>query len=213
MKILSWNCRGLGSPRAIRSLKDVITSSSPSIVGLKETKLTAKRFEALRCHLGFYGYFPVNCRGKSGGFAILWKEEVSVHINSFSQFHIDMTVNDSSVFRFTLFYGQPEYSKRYLGWNLIRTLSTLSSLPWLISGDFNEILNLHEISSRKRSSSLMSNFREVLNDCNLSDLDFCGYRFTYTNKRKGNAKIKARLDRSVVTPEWRVAFLMQKFFI
>lgn len=187
MKMLCWNCRGLSSPRAVRSLKDAITSNSPAIVGLMETKLTAKWFEALRCHLGFYGCFPVSCRGKLGGLAILWKEEVCVHINSFSNFHVDMTVNGSSVFRLTLFYGQPESHKRHLGWNLIRTLTTLSSLPWLISGDFNKILRLDEISSKKRTPFLMTSFREVLNDCNLSNLGFSGHRFRYSNKSRGEA--------------------------
>lgn len=84
MKIPSGNCRGMGSPRAVRSLKDVISSSSPDIVGLIETKLTTKRCEDLRCKLGFCECFPVNCHGKTGGLAILWKEEVSVVIKSFS---------------------------------------------------------------------------------------------------------------------------------
>lgn len=38
MKTLCWNCRGLGSPRVVRNIKDVIGSCCPEIVGLIETK-------------------------------------------------------------------------------------------------------------------------------------------------------------------------------
>ncbi|CAM8910773.1 unnamed protein product [Rhodiola kirilowii] len=38
MKLLSWNCRGVGGPRAVRSLCDVVRPHRPSILGLIETK-------------------------------------------------------------------------------------------------------------------------------------------------------------------------------
>ncbi|MCI72567.1 RNA-directed DNA polymerase (Reverse transcriptase), partial [Trifolium medium] len=39
MKLISWNCRGLGNPTAVRALKKLIKDQSPDIVFLMETKL------------------------------------------------------------------------------------------------------------------------------------------------------------------------------
>jgi exonuclease III len=39
MKILSWNCRGLGNPDAVRAYKKLIKSNCPDVVFLMETKL------------------------------------------------------------------------------------------------------------------------------------------------------------------------------
>lgn len=52
----------------------------------------------------------------------------------------------------------------------------------------------------------MGNFREVLSDCHLSDLGYNGAHFTFSNKRKGQYESKARLDRLVATPDWKLAF-------
>lgn len=150
--------------------------------------------------------FQVNSRGRAGGLSILWKEEeVSISIQSYLQFHIDMIVHSSVIFRFTLFYRHPEQSKRVLGWNLLRFLHTHNSLPWLLSGDFNEVISVHETSSGRRNKSQMLSFREVLATCNLSDLGFNGYPFIFSNRRKGIDKKKARLDRSVANSSWRLA--------
>lgn len=112
-------------------------------------------------------------------------------IQSFLNFHIDMTVHDSSLFPFALFYGQPETYKRHLGWNLIRTLKTLCTLPWLISGDFNEVLRSDEISSGRRNTNLMVNFRKALTDCNLPDLGYSGFPYTFSNiKEKDKMSVK-----------------------
>jgi len=39
MKILSWNCRGLGNPAAVRALRKILKITCPDVVFLSETKL------------------------------------------------------------------------------------------------------------------------------------------------------------------------------
>ncbi|KAL9666220.1 hypothetical protein QQ045_000544 [Rhodiola kirilowii] len=52
----------------------------------------------------------------------------------------------------------------------------------------------------------MENFRRALEECELFDLGFSGYPFTFSNRREGEAEVRARLDRAVATIEWRRAF-------
>ncbi|KAL9678175.1 hypothetical protein QQ045_016014 [Rhodiola kirilowii] len=80
-------------------------------------------------------------------------------------------------------------------------------MMWCLIGDFNEVLNFGDVSKNTwRRSNLMSQFRKVLDDCNLSELEFKGYNYTYTNKRKGDDELKCRLDRVLVNESWRNLF-------
>jgi hypothetical protein len=86
-------------------------------------------------------------------------------------------------------------------WNTLRDLKTRSNLPWLLVGDFNEALWQEEhMSVNPTAVNQMEAFREVLFDCNLSDLGFAGVPYTYDNKRTGWANVCVRLDRAVACP-------------
>jgi hypothetical protein len=74
----------------------------------------------------------------------------------------------------------------------------------LVVGDFNEALWQEEhLSNTPRAVGQMEAFREVLYDCDLTDLGFSGLPYTYDNKRHGRANVRMRLDRAVACPLWR----------
>lgn len=61
--------------------------------------------------------------------------------------HIDASVGgdgEDASWHFTGFYGNPVESERYISWDLLRTLAIGNGCPWLVIGDFNEILFSHE---------------------------------------------------------------------
>ncbi|CAM9002471.1 unnamed protein product [Rhodiola kirilowii] len=207
MKILSWNCRGLGRPRAVRALKDVLSVHHPQIVCLLETKMMAVGWDKLRPTLGFQNCFAVSRQGMSGGMAVLWNADTSLEIVNYSHMHIDAVLKDGEDVRITLFYGAPAVGNRWRSWELLRRLRSLSSLPWLVIGDFNEVVTDKEVwGCGGRSNWQMENFRRVLEDCDLSDLGFRGYPFTFSNRRKSSSEMKARLDRAVGDGLWRQRF-------
>ncbi|KAL9670560.1 hypothetical protein QQ045_008113 [Rhodiola kirilowii] len=110
-------------------------------------------------------------------------------------------------FRATLFYGAPKASLRLRSWDLMRQLSGLSSASWCIFGDFNEILRYSETSQNAvRRRSAIEQFRNVVDDCHLYDLGFKGYQFTYSNRRRGAAETRCRLDRALANSDWRHLF-------
>ncbi|KAL9663675.1 hypothetical protein QQ045_019066 [Rhodiola kirilowii] len=57
-----------------------------------------------------------------------------------------------------------------------------------------------------RRSSAIAQFRDAVEDCNLSDLGFKGYRFTYSNKRQAGAETRCRLDIVLANDAWRLLF-------
>ncbi|GLT27861.1 hypothetical protein SLA2020_028310 [Shorea laevis] len=146
MSLFCWNCRGLGNPRAVRCLIELVGLKQPTVVFLCETLLDKRGMEKVRRRLGFTHCFVVDKVGRSGGLAVLWKSDTKLSLLSFSQNHIDMEVQGMGVgtWRFTGYYGHPERHNRRHSWQLLRELATKSDLPWLIGGDFNDLLHSDE---------------------------------------------------------------------
>ncbi|CAL8134200.1 unnamed protein product [Prunus armeniaca] len=89
----------------------------------------------------------------------------------------------------------------YFLWNTGLQVVLLSSSSGHIDarmccGDFNVILSADEKSGpRLRSVGQIEDFQRAIDDCNLLSFDFVGHFFTWTNNRKNDAKVQARLDR------------------
>lgn len=129
----------------------------PSIIFLSETRCSVAEMTKIRYQLGWRNMFVVPCKiitkkggkgsSRAGGLALLWSDNLSVALNSFSANHIDVIIDNTSIskcWRFTGLYGNPRVVDRHHTWNLIKVLSQKVSLPWLLGGDFNEILSRSE---------------------------------------------------------------------
>ncbi|CAM8956535.1 unnamed protein product [Rhodiola kirilowii] len=207
MTILVWNCRGIGSPRAVRCLRDLVTTHRPHIVGLLETKANARRWETLKSDLGFINCFVVNSKGKSGGLAILWTDATDLVIQNFSDYHIDCVIKGAEERRLTVFYGNPIAHFRWRSWILLNQLHDIMKLPWCVCGDFNEILKATEtLRNADHRRNNINQFREVVRHCDLIDVGYKGYVFTFSNKRKGETESRSRLDRALVNHLWKDKF-------
>lgn len=69
-------------------------------------------------------------------------------------------------------------------------LKPFDEIPWLVLGDFNEILDLSEkVGGRNRIERQMESFREALSDYASGDLGFRGGPFTWCHNREGNQRI------------------------
>jgi exonuclease III len=70
MKILSWNCRGIGNPAIVKELHDLAKNYAPSVLFIMETQINKHRVENLRYSLGFDDSFAINISGRSGGLGL-----------------------------------------------------------------------------------------------------------------------------------------------
>lgn len=52
----------------------------------------------------------------------------------------------------------------------------------------------------------MQLYREVMNDLNMHDLGFKGYKFTWINGREGQGNIQCRLDRMWANTSWKILY-------
>ncbi|KAA3481796.1 Exo_endo_phos domain-containing protein [Gossypium australe] len=127
--------------------------------------------------------------------AIGWKEGINLSLKSYSRSHIDVEVEEENgvgKWRLTGFYEEPvEQNRRE------------SNLPWLVVGDFNEILfSFEKQDGRMREKRQMEAFRKVLEDCELADFGFSGQWYTWERGRLASNNIREKLDRGVANPKW-----------
>jgi len=147
MKILAWNCRGLGLALAVRTLTDEVRLNDPLLIFLAEMKTRESKMKGIRKKLDYMHGISVLSDGRSGGLAMIWKEGSNIRFMSCSNSHIDVEVHGSSTstpWRATGFYGHPNASKRFISWQLLELLKNQYSMPWVVFGDFNEITHSDE---------------------------------------------------------------------
>ena len=195
MTILCWNCRGLDTIAAERALLDVQKQWGPDGVFLAETHLNPVKAENLRKKLKMDRMEVQESVGASGGLLLFWCSPVVIHIRDKSKNFIDVTVGTGpdETWRFTGFYGEPKWEDKQLSWGYLRTLHLQTNLPWIVVGDFNEILYSHEKEGgAPRPMQMMQNFRDALVDCELEDMGCTGELFTWRRRR-----LRERLDRAV----------------
>jgi hypothetical protein len=76
MRILSWNCRGIGNPKTVRALGKLISNHNPDILFLMETKMLCSNSVFLSRFKNKYHTHQVDCStsggGKAGGLLLLW---------------------------------------------------------------------------------------------------------------------------------------------
>lgn len=180
MKILHWNCQGLGSPLTISNLKDIRKSSKPDIMLLVETK----NVNTLSKELGYAHSFVVNPNGLSGGLAIFWDDNVQIDfLDEPALYCTDMYVTEG-VNTFFLFYiyGNPVRKYRNALWNKMISLGVAGlyqDKSRLVLGDFNDIKGNHEkLGGPIRSEASFAPFRNMLSVCGLHDLKVVGGKYT-----------------------------------
>ncbi|XP_050238444.1 uncharacterized protein LOC126687935 [Mercurialis annua] len=209
MSILSWNCRGLGNPRTVRVLMDLVQVHKPVLVFLMETMINEAKVYKVCQKIGFEGSCIVSGSGHGGGLALFWKHKNWVTILDSNRNFIDASIEIPLLppWRFTGFYGFPERNRRQASWDLLRSLHRPMTIPWCCGGDFNDILRSNEKKGGAfQPSWLLDGFNSAVSDCNLTDIDMEGHLFTWERGRGTNHWIKERLDRFLVNPQWQLAF-------
>ena len=145
MRIMSWNCQGLGNTPTVRHLQGIHGQYSPEIIFLSETKSRRGYLESIVEKMGFHDIVSIDARGKSGGLAVMWKEACRVETLQANNRVIDLKVEwQNHTFYLTCVYGDPVKSKRGEVWERISRIGATRKGAWILMGDFNELIEQSE---------------------------------------------------------------------
>ena len=126
MSLVAWNCRGLGSSLAVRTLTDEVRMKNPILVFLSETKASLSKMKGFQNKIDYMEGIVVPSDEKSGGLTMIWKKGTEIKLKSYSNSHINVVVEgeqDQAPWRATGFHGHTESSKRKISWSLLEVLN------------------------------------------------------------------------------------------
>lgn len=205
MKLVSWNCRGLGNSAKIEAVKDLLQSDPADILLLQETKIAGQALlEISKTKWKKNTGIAVNARGSSGGLATLWREEQYQLISTHQTLHWIHTelIHTPSKLSISLInlYVPVNYTEKRDCWKTLAEFleqETLSNI--ILAGDLNIVLNAKEKRGGTVSRDPMVGVVEELAQLwDLQDFIPIHGQFTWSNNRTGSEHISARLDRFLV---------------
>uniref|UniRef100_A0A2N9HXU9 CCHC-type domain-containing protein n=1 Tax=Fagus sylvatica TaxID=28930 RepID=A0A2N9HXU9_FAGSY len=158
VNILTWNCRGVLNPCFRKALLDTLNINNPDILILTETRLGGDRAAELAQAV-----------------------EVGHLCSTEQEIHASVKVRGSnSLWLISAIYGSPRRSERRILWENLKIIAGLHNLPWVMLGDFNDIL--------------------------LCEEKWGGPKYTWSNCHDMNSLIMERLDRVLANSDWRILF-------
>ncbi|CAL9240482.1 unnamed protein product, partial [Arabidopsis halleri] len=145
MRILAWNCQGVGAYLTIQRLREMRRKFLPGFLFLSETKNERCVLEERQLDLGYDNLFTVEPEGNSGGLALFYSNDYPTTVISFTNRLIDVetTIDGNKVF-LSFVYGDPVVKYRENVWERLTRIGIERSGPWFLIGDFNELCGNHE---------------------------------------------------------------------
>ena len=193
----------MGNKLTVRRLKEFKSKNSPDIMFLMETKRQDEAVFDLYKGSDFVYHYTVPPVGLSGGLALSWKKEIKLEVLFSSANVIDtkLQINDKTVF-VSFIYGAPQQGDRAKYWEDLSVLGDQRESPWLLTGDFNDLLdNSEKVGGPLRWEGSFLAFRNFVSKNGLWDLQFSGNSLSWRGTRYSH-HIKSRLDRAMANLAW-----------
>ncbi|XP_021760245.1 uncharacterized protein LOC110725081 [Chenopodium quinoa] len=181
------------------------------LFGLIETKVKAKKFgKVFESFRNQWSVITNYSKVDKGRIWIIWQPTLflvqGVRIES-QCIHTHITHKATGVsFWCTMVYGLNVAIHREELWCHMQEISATFDDPWVVCGDFNNILNLGDRIGSPCCLNEVEKFRDCLRHCGLIDFKTGGSFFTYTNKQQGSDRVCTKIDRVLVNEKWYEAF-------
>lgn len=199
MKLISWNCRGVGNRQVIRHAKLLLRSSHADAACFLETKTkNANAMLKMTSKLGFLASHIVDPLGFAGGLLLVWNPStINLQMVLTSSQAIHTVVSEGGKdFHVSFAYVRPNNAAKERFWEDNKVFSGTLNSPWILMGDLNDIGAVDEQwGSDGVNMHCLNKFRTAYNNCGLLDLDSAGPTFTWCRTMGGRTIARRRLDR------------------
>ena len=147
-----------------------------------------------------------------GRIIMFWKALAALSLLHKSRQEITCEVVYPGLPTFTMsaIYADNTVDEKKILWDTLLDVKASLSLhnsPWIIGGDFNEIIHCAEHSSPafNNITPQMIEFKDCIDELEVRDLRFHGPPFTWSNKQSSDP-ISKKLDRVMINEEWLLTF-------
>ncbi|GLJ56609.1 hypothetical protein SUGI_1239030 [Cryptomeria japonica] len=203
MKVVSWNVRGLNSPNKRRIVKRCISSYSPKLALLQETKLGNEDLASFGKQLGFRMIKGAPTNGASGGLSIIWDPQNIIF--SLMESHCNWMSGRVTILKHYLdlviinVYGPILNEDKKRVWEETENFSSNLNQLCILGGEFNAILHYHEKQGGLGKNSHASlDFVDWIHHRGMIEINMVKEAFTWNNQKLGFSKIAEKLDRFFV---------------
>ncbi|XP_074298560.1 uncharacterized protein LOC141629460 [Silene latifolia] len=99
-------------------------------------------------------------------------------------------------------YGFNRVVERIPLWQSLESMKHMASGPWVVMGDFNNVLAMNERVGSVVTASEMKGFQDCVDECGIMDLPLEYAFFTWTNKQKPGSMVFSRINIAMANDEW-----------
>ncbi|KAL6565242.1 hypothetical protein OROGR_002193 [Orobanche gracilis] len=183
----------------------VTNQNGPAVSGKTRVK-QAKAGQVRKCFVYSWDCVDNYCSAVNGRVWVVW-DTSQLHfqpiVTTDQAIHGYVNSNNGLFSAFiTFIYGLNERDDRRSLWSNLRSIAGMVHEPWLILGDFNNVLNSEDrIGGTPVSESECIEFRDVLNETELQEVRYVGWDFTWRNKQK-HRLIYSKIDRCFGNHLW-----------
>uniref|UniRef100_A0A2N9F066 RNase H type-1 domain-containing protein n=1 Tax=Fagus sylvatica TaxID=28930 RepID=A0A2N9F066_FAGSY len=168
--ISSCNCHGALNRNFRRTITDLVNTNSPAILIVTETRVGGARTKGITNSLLLDGAIHVDTVGYAGGLWLRWNSLAVdiIHLASTEpEIHALVKVSFSNLsWILSSIYASLRFLECYLLWKNLANVASIHSLPWLMIGDFNEVLlSDDKFVGRSVNFHRASNFRDYIDSC------------------------------------------------
>ncbi|XP_057453246.1 uncharacterized protein LOC130745123 [Lotus japonicus] len=209
LRIISWNVRGAVHEYGKLFIKELIRSKKPDIVLLYEIRCQFAQVSHYWNSLGFFPAFVSEAIGFSGGIWVMIRTNFGLSTRLIHMHGQAITFElwkDNLSWVCNAIYASPIPEQREILWQHLTQLRESISIPWLLVGDMNEVLQPSEVRGGDFIPSRAHRFASVLDKCRLIDLGLVGGNYMWFRNRNNIIILSKRLDRALGDVDWRLAF-------
>ncbi|XP_021714955.1 uncharacterized protein LOC110682912 [Chenopodium quinoa] len=161
--------------------------------------------------IGFSGQLRVEAQGFQGGIWLFWRTD-KVTVTPFGDHSQHLTVQIAKFgddpWLFSAIYASPDSILRKELWDELEKIKNSYSSPWILGGDFNEMMTMDERNGvgGSKMQRRCRDFSNLIENNELIDLGCSGPEHTWIRGNSPETFKSARLDRAFANEARRMKF-------
>ncbi|XP_074271538.1 uncharacterized protein LOC141595469 [Silene latifolia] len=201
----------MNSENKQKDIRWFLHNNNLGVFGLLETRVRASSINKVHQGLGTHWAMVNNISCHPGGrIWILWDAgNYAVEVISCEDQVTNTMVTylpTGNVWWMSVVYGFNRVAERVPLWHSLVAMRSVVQGPWIIMGDFNNVLAMCERIGSEVTIAEMRGFQECVDMCGVVDIPAQGSFFMWNNKHEVGAMVFSRIDRAMVNDEWLLQY-------